>query len=312
MVKWSSVRADNFLVLGDWGGLPTVPYTTLVEESTAKQMARTAEEKESKYVIALGDNFYFSGVRDEFDDRFDETYRHVFNETALQVPWFVIAGNHDHYGNITGQVEYSKHSKFWNFPNLYYTVPMSFSNTGRKVKLVMIDTVVLCGNSGPDDENSQPTGPFSEIHADAQWNWLEKELRESNDIDYLLVGGHFPVWSVAEHGPTHCLVDRLKPMLEKYNVSAYINGHDHNLQHIKEDKSSVHYFTIGCANFVNTSQEHLHKIPKNSLKFFWAEIKRNGGFASVDVDDDALTITFVDSLGAVLHQQEINPRTLTV
>ena len=44
------------------------------------------------------------------------------------------------------------------------------------------------------------------------------------------MAGHFPVWSVAEHGPTGCLVDRLKPLLEHYTVSAYINGHDHNLQ----------------------------------------------------------------------------------
>lgn len=47
---------------------------------------------------------------------------------------------------------------------------------------------------------------------------------------YLLVSGHFPVYSVAEHGPTKCLVDRLRPLLHQYRVTAYLCGHDHNLQ----------------------------------------------------------------------------------
>ncbi len=47
---------------------------------------------------------------------------------------------------------------------------------------------------------------------------------------YLLVGGHFPVYSVAEHGPTQCLVDRLRPLLHQYHATVYVCGHDHNLQ----------------------------------------------------------------------------------
>ncbi len=47
---------------------------------------------------------------------------------------------------------------------------------------------------------------------------------------YLLVNGHYPVYSVAEHGPTQCLVDRLRPLLHQYHATAYICGHDHNLQ----------------------------------------------------------------------------------
>lgn len=47
---------------------------------------------------------------------------------------------------------------------------------------------------------------------------------------YLLVSGHFPVYSVAEHGPTKCLVERLRPLLHQYRATAYLCGHDHNLQ----------------------------------------------------------------------------------
>lgn len=73
------------------------------------------------------------------------------------------------------------------------------------------------------------SGPEDVRFAEEQWSWIEEQLQGSSD-DYLIVGGHFPVWSIAEHGPTKCLVERLKPLLEKYNVTAYISGHDHNLQ----------------------------------------------------------------------------------
>ena len=36
--------------------------------------------------------------------------------------------------------------------------------------------------------------------------------------------GHYPVWSVTEHGPTPQLVDELKGLLEKYGVAFYLNG----------------------------------------------------------------------------------------
>ena len=65
------------------------------------------------------------------------------------------------------------------------------------------------------------------------------------------------VWSVAEHGPTQLLVDRLRPMLVKYNVTAYICGHDHNMQHIQENNHFVEYFLIGAGHDTNPSMEHM-------------------------------------------------------
>uniref|UniRef100_H2ZPY3 Xaa-Pro dipeptidase n=1 Tax=Ciona savignyi TaxID=51511 RepID=H2ZPY3_CIOSA len=44
-------------------------------------------------------------------------------------------------------------------------------------------------------------------------------------MDYVIVAGHFPVWSVAEHGPTECLLQKLKPLLEKYKATALFKHH---------------------------------------------------------------------------------------
>lgn len=65
------------------------------------------------------------------------------------------------------------------------------------------------------------------------------------------------MWSIAEHGPTQQLVDRLRPLLIKYNVAAYFCGHDHNMQHINEKNSSVEYFVVGAGHATNPSQAHL-------------------------------------------------------
>lgn len=48
--------------------------------------------------------------------------------------------------------------------------------------------------------------------------------------NYLFVAGHYPIYSVSEHGSFKCLESKLDPLLRKYNVNAYLSGHDHNLQ----------------------------------------------------------------------------------
>ena len=42
-----------------------------------------------------------------------------------------------------------------------------------------------------------------EDDADAAWDWAEAALAQSN-ATWLLVGGHYPIYSVGEHGPVEC------------------------------------------------------------------------------------------------------------
>lgn len=32
------------------------------------------------------------------------SYENVYTAPSLQVPWYVVAGNRDYYGNVTGEV----------------------------------------------------------------------------------------------------------------------------------------------------------------------------------------------------------------
>ena len=62
------------------------------------------------------------------------------------------------------------------------------------------------------------------------------------------------MWSVGHHGPTDILVEKLRPVLLHYNVSAYFSGHDHNMQHINE--SNVQYYLTGAGHLIEPSQKH--------------------------------------------------------
>jgi tartrate-resistant acid phosphatase type 5 len=64
----------NFLVLGDWGGQPDPPYTTEAETSIAAVMGNVAASEKSKFTLALGDNFYDTGVKNVNDPRFNYTF----------------------------------------------------------------------------------------------------------------------------------------------------------------------------------------------------------------------------------------------
>ncbi|XP_045157760.2 tartrate-resistant acid phosphatase type 5-like [Mercenaria mercenaria] len=299
----------RFLVLADWGGRPRYPYKTKVQIDVAQQLAITAERENASFVLSLGDNFYMNGVRNMLSSRFQTTFEDVFYQESLHIPWYFIAGNHDHYGRVLAQIQYSSVSHRWNFPDFYYKITKTLPKD-KVLDILLIDTVMLCGQTHATPKGKRVFGP-EDIHAaEVQWNWIEQNLKDST-ADYLLVGGHYPVYSIGMNGPTECLYTRLEPILYKHRATAYLSGHDHNLQHIQthKDGKNMDYFISGNGAWSKVLQTNLDAVPEKSLRFFSAE-KGVGGFAMFDVSETRMKIKFIDSNGVTRYEHEIKPRKL--
>lgn len=295
--------ALRFVALGDWGGVPNAPFHTAREMANAKEIARTVKTLGADFILALGDNFYFTGVHDVNDKRFQETFEDVFSDPALQnVPWYVLAGNHDHLGNVSAQIAYTRISKRWHFPSLYYRLRARVPQTNVTVAIFMLDTVTLCGNSD-DFLGQQPQRPRDPELARTQLTWLKQQLAAARE-DYVLVAGHYPVWSIAEHGPTHCLVKQLLPLLAKYKVTAYLCGHDHNLQFLQDD-DDIGYILSGAGNFMDPSKRHRRKVPEGFLRFHYGEENSLGGFVHVEINAKEMTVTYIEAAGKSLFKTRL-------
>ena len=60
----------EFALIGDMGGLQAAPYVTPGQTNVAKVLDGLRSSRNFKFVLNLGDNFYFEGVKNATDPRF--------------------------------------------------------------------------------------------------------------------------------------------------------------------------------------------------------------------------------------------------
>uniref|UniRef100_A0A914DUQ1 Tartrate-resistant acid phosphatase type 5 n=1 Tax=Acrobeloides nanus TaxID=290746 RepID=A0A914DUQ1_9BILA len=296
-------------------------------------MAKLATDKNISFVINTGDNFYFNGVQDVHDSRFEKSFENVYNAQSLLVPWYTIAGNHDYLGNVSAQIDYTNYSNIWTYPDFYYQASYKFgADQNSSIDLFMIDTMILCGNTNDVDGSGIIDWIFSK-HKDAdappdieaanrQLSWLEEQLSKST-ADFVFVVGHYPIYSVSGHGPNQCLIDTLDPLLRKYNVSAYFSGHDHSLQHIRITKgmnesapTTSNYIISGAGSRTGKAGRHIKSVPENSLLFRypdkWNPLSQaglsNGGFIHATIKKERADLFFYSGKQEQKYQMSLFSR----
>lgn len=285
LVLSTVARADPelaFVVLGDWG------KGTAEQQHIAVALGRVAAEKNARFVISTGDNFYPRGVKSVADPHWKTVFEDVYAAPSLMVPWWVVLGNHDHRGSIGAQIEYTKASSRWRMPATYYKHSEKIEN-GIAADFFFLDTTPLYEAS----RWPWKLWPFE----NEQYAWLERELKASTAA-WKIVVGHHPVLSGGSHGNTEVLIHKFRPLFEKHGVDAYFNGHDHTIEHIAVNR--VHYFTVGAG-----SEGSIAKRVEGS-RF----VTGQAGFMAATLRGAVLQVEFFNDKGEPIYRMDISRKNL--
>jgi len=244
----TSARSIHVLAFGDFGN------GSEEQRRTAAAMRRSHQEHPFDLGLTLGDNFYERGMSGLSDPRWSSQWEDLYG--PLGIRFYPVLGNHDwkNADSPAAEILYSGQSSSWAMPALYYTF------VAGPVQFFAIDTEGI---------------------SEAQLLWLRQELDRST-ARWKVVYGHHPIYSAGHHGDTVALVEKLLPVLRR-RADVYLCGHDHDLQHLRED-GGVHFFVAGGGGAKT-------RAPHTDPRSLFAQ--ESHGFAILDADDSSLTVRFV-------------------
>ncbi len=278
-----SEDAKNFYVVNDLG---RNGYYS--QKKIAELMGTMAEKVDIDFIAALGDTHHFDGVASTADPLWLTNYESIYSHPELMTEWYAICGNHEYRGNTQAVIDYSKISRRWNMPSYYYSKTVD-GGENQKALLVFIDTTPLISKYRQENDIYPDTKDKNE---EEQLKWIDKTLKES-DAKWKIVMGHHPVYAQTTKSETERteLQQKLKPILEKNNVDAYLAGHIHSFQHIRPNDSKVDYF-------VNSSGSLSRKVsPVEGTKF----CSPDAGYMIVSMEDNKLKFFMINENGNIIY-----------
>jgi tartrate-resistant acid phosphatase type 5 len=220
----AQITDANFVVIGDWG-----------RNSIGQQRLSAAiEARNPNFVISTGDNFYPDGIQHAKDPKIKKIWSDVFNTNR---PWISVLGNHDYAGNVSAQLAIPH--KHWLMPNRYFDADIG------DTAFWFIDTTpwmpfnyVEAHHARVEPLSLQIRQDFEQQqqHVPEQIKWLQNGVANSN-ATYKYIVGHHPLWTYGYHmfGNHTRLINVIMELHRKHSLTAYLCGHDHNLQHIRKE-----------------------------------------------------------------------------
>mmetsp|Transcript_130469 Transcript_130469/g.363523 ORF Transcript_130469/g.363523 Transcript_130469/m.363523 type:complete len:602 (+) Transcript_130469:65-1870(+) len=240
---------------GGWGCDPRCGYVEGVDDKAQVLVAaafnRRAGTSQPKFVLNVGDNFYWGGLEVDCGTpmgasslaqthQFDVIFNSVYSGS---VPWLSALGNHDWGGfRFTNgwdqQIAYTWKSGRWVMPASYYSQHVDFPDSGFSVDVYVMDSNHedaktpsqdtehnICSTHNKPDA-SCPGGPSSlgecKDWFHSRWakqqQWLAEKLGQST-ADWQIVVTHFP-----------CGLEPafFRRMHSDYGLDLLVTGHRHD------------------------------------------------------------------------------------
>ncbi|GEA11295.1 tartrate-resistant acid phosphatase type 5 family protein [Alteromonas sp. KUL49] len=273
----------SFIVLGDWGR-----NGHFYQKPVAKWMDIASYQLDAEFIATTGDNFYDNGIASVSDPYWQTSFEDIYHQPHLFIDWHPVLGNHDYRGNWQAQIDYSNVSRRWEMPSQYYAKNIALGN--ENALLLFIDTSPL----NPDYANEPKYLAAYTQGSQTQLLWIEEQLKSSN-AKWKIVIGHHPLYSSGKrYGKTDAIRGVLEPLLEKYDVDAYIAGHEHDLQHNQIQGSDLIHIVSGGGS----------EVRPVSTYPFTKFAKSTGGFVAVTLSDTSVLFRFIDHNGNLIYTHE--------
>jgi hypothetical protein len=226
-------------------------------------------ESPCDFIASGGDNIYPDGVPDVFSALFNERFEDPYRDLPPGVPFFLVPGNHDHYGNVQAQVEYSYFSRRWRMPARSYGMPGLPAWLG----IHFVDTTPL-------EDSDAGSSPRVE---DARATLCKSKWK--------LLISHHPVAASGHHGPSRQARDFLDALTTGCPNPIVLSGHEHHQEHVYDGR--IHQILQGAGGAIvkPTEPGRYSHAPERGLFHF---LSSKHGFAVFDVTSGALSFSFYD------------------
>ncbi len=265
----------HLFCLGDWGSGADANQSAVAK--AMQDYARSADVRPHALML-LGDNFY-GALPGTDSPRWEREFESMYPASAFPGACYAILGNHDYDDQRGGekiQLAYAKTpGTRWKMPARWYRLDLP---EDRPV------ATLLCTNTH--------YAKLSPSEIAEQQRWLETELAAPRTTPCLMVLGHHPIFSCGPHHGDSPYLQPWSPLFHERQVHAYVCGHEHDLQHLREPGRYTDYIVSGAGG------RALHPVQANEKTQF---AKEQFGFLHLSISSGELNAAFVGTGATVFY-----------